>query len=206
MTQPPPPDPSTAALLRQLEADRQGAWAGLLRRVEARLRILLHFRMSERLRAVVEEEDLLQEVWAEAARRLDRFEYRGPGSLQRWMAGILRNKLLHAARGAPRVPLPASAFLKAEGSSSDALPGLFEALHQTQPAASEPLQRAEAAAKVREALARLPGPEREAVLLRLFEGLTGREAGEREGVDESTISLRLQRALAACSRHLLDFA
>ncbi|TAH37864.1 MAG: RNA polymerase sigma factor [Planctomycetota bacterium] len=206
MDPPEPADPDTTeALLRRLAEQPEASWTALLRRVETKLRVLLHFRMSERLRAVVEEEDLLQETWAEAAHKLERFEYRGPGSLQRWMAGILRNKLLHAARGAPRVPLPMSA-LPNHVSSSSAAAALFDALHKTQPGVADRVLREEAAAKVREVLARLPATEREAVLLRVFEGCTGREAAEREGVDESTISLRLQRALAACSRHLAELA
>src|SRR5262245_29855918 len=81
--------PDTRAILERLPDDPDRGWSDLLNRVESKLRVLLHFRMTRALRDVVGEDDLLQEVWTEAVRNFDRFEYRGPGSLQRWLAGIL---------------------------------------------------------------------------------------------------------------------
>lgn len=191
----------TRTLLRRLQHDPVRAWAELLQRTEQKLRVLLHFRMTPRMRAFFDEDDLLQETWLEAARKIHTFEHRGPGSLQRWMAEILRNKLLHAARSSGRLPAPASGWPAA---TSAALPGFLEALEKSQPGVSRDARQQEAAARVRLVLERLPEPEREAVLMKLYEGLTGREAAARAGVDESTISVRFKRALQDCARQLRD--
>ena len=76
--------------------ESEEAWHRLIARVQSRLRVLLSFRLGGGQDA----EDLLQEVWLQALQSLDRFEYRGPGSLQRWLAGILRMKLREVRRSA----------------------------------------------------------------------------------------------------------
>lgn len=200
--------PGTKDILDELALDPNGGWERLIARVESKLRVLLHFRMSARLRDVLDEEDLLQEVWAEAARNLERFEYRGPGSLQRWFAGILSNKLLHAGRESRRLPIPASAV--APESTITALASrrleLVQGLQATQSSVSAHARRRELEERVRGVLLRLPKGEREVILLKLFEGLNGREAALRLGVDESTVSVRFKRALETCSHHLKEYA
>ncbi|NOT31244.1 MAG: sigma-70 family RNA polymerase sigma factor [Planctomycetes bacterium] len=200
--------PGTKDILDALALDPNGGWERLIARAESKLRILLHFRMSPRLRGVLAEEDLLQEVWAEGARNLERFEYRGPGSLQRWFAGILSNKLLHAGREAWRVPMPASAV--ARESTIAALASrrldLAQCLPATQSSVSGHARKRELEERVRDVLLRLPEAEREVILLKLFEGLNGREAALRLGVDESTVSVRFKRALETCARQLKEYA
>lgn len=198
--------PGTKDILDGLALDPDAAWERLVRRVESKLRVLVHFRSPWRLHDVHGEEDVLQEVWAEAARSIHAFEYRGPGSLQRWFAGILTNKLLHAGREARRRPIPVS-DVGTQG--RDARAGrtleLGDACEQ-RPGVSEHARRRELEARVRAVLQRLPESEREAILLRLFEGLSGREAARRMGVDESTISVRFKRAIGTCAVHLREFA
>ena len=195
--------PATRTLLDGLARDPDG-WRRLIRRAESKLRVLLHFRMSPRLREVLDEDDLMQEVWTEAARKLASFEYRGPGSLQRWLAGILANKLRHAHRIAQRIGVPSSRL--APASTALAAGSLEALLASTQSSVSAHARKRELETRVRDVLRRLPEPEREAVLLKVFEGLNGREAAERLGVDESTVSVRFKRALETCAIHLREFA
>jgi RNA polymerase sigma factor (sigma-70 family) len=189
-------DSQTRWLLEAVPLDPEGSWETLLRRAESRLRVLASFRGRQH-----DADDLLQEVWIEALASLGRFEYRGPGSLQRWLSGILRNKLREDARRAGRA-LPAPAASEA----ALAPQGLFEALRASQPGVSTDAGRREAEERVRAVLEGLPADDREAILLRLYEGLTVREAGARLGVDPSTVSVRMQRALERCAARLQDLA
>lgn len=204
----PDASPGTKTLLDGLALDRNGAWERLIRRAESKLRILLHFRMSPRLREVLDEEDLLQEVWVEAARSLGHFEYRGPGSLQRWLAGILSNKVLHASRSARRLPIPTSSAAPEStfSVSGSRRRGRALDLERTQSSVSGHARRRELEEGVRAVLLRLPEAERETILLKVFEGLNGREAAMRLGVDESTVSVRFKRALETCAVHLREYA
>ena len=198
MSSAPSPGPeesyATAHLLRRVQAGHpvsSRAWTDLLQRCEARLRVLARFRMHPKLRGAMEIDDILQEVWIEAARHIHEFEDRGPGSLQRWLARILHYKLLRASRDAARVPFPEAAL----GNSTDTQRDLFLGLSRTQPGVSQDLRRNEAVETVQAALSELPPDLREAILLRVYEGWTGAEAAERLGLTESGFSKRFKRAL-----------
>lgn len=196
---------STRRVLERIAEEPELAWSQLLRRSESKLRVLLHFRMPDHVRLVCDEDDLLQEVWAEAARNLERFEHRGPGSLHRWLAAILQNKLLHASRSSTRQPASVSDVGDLPGSRTGPWPpGLLEALETTQPGVSQDARRRELEERVRRVLERLPEEQRRAVLFKVYEGLSGREAALREGVDESTISVRFRKALETCARSLKE--
>ena len=68
------------------------------------------------------------------------------------------------------------------------------------------LLRNERQAMVREALGRLPGRDREILLLKYSEDWSYRELAEHLGVSESAIEARLHRAPAEAARCGLDFA
>lgn len=199
-TAPVPPRTSTTStrtLLARASDDPASGFAALLEKCESRLRVLLHFRLEGVAPPLVDPDDVLQEVWTEAVRSLGRFEYRGPGSLQRWLAGIMGKKLLHARRAAARRPLPVSAVVPGEKEGA-----LLEALSRLRTSASRDARRRESEERVRRVLSELPEALRRAVLLRVYEGLSGREAAAVEGVDESTMSLRLKDALRVCAARL----
>ncbi len=192
-----PDTTATRDLLAAARRDPAGGWGPILDRAESRLRILLHFRMPAALRATCEPDDLLQDTWLEASRLIDRFEYRGPGSLQRWLAGILENKLLHAERSSARIPRTDKDVGPAAAGASR-----LAAIFRTRASASREARRREREDLVRSVIESLPEELRRAVLLRVYEGLSGREAARVEGVDESTMSGRLRRALGACAFRL----
>ena len=206
---PPADDPhpsGTRAILADLSDDPDVGWAELMPRVEGRLRLVIHYWQAARPAVTIDPDDVLQEVWITAARKLAEFEYRGPGSLQRWMAGILRNKLMHAQRAGRRRPMSESALAHQSADRDSPKADLFAALEKSQPGVSRRAQLQEAVEQVRRVLDRLPPAERDVVVMKVYEGLTGREIAERLGVEESTVSVRFRRALASCARHLRDLA
>jgi RNA polymerase sigma factor (sigma-70 family) len=206
-TDPIEPDPSpefTRQLIDQIrgaEPDAEQGWPDLLERCESRLRTLMHFRLGPSVRATIDEDDLLQEVWIEAALKIHDFEYRGPGSLQRWLAEILRYKILHAGRKSKRIPFP-EASLNSKDAASPA--GLFNALSRTQPGASQRSQRRETVQQVLAVLSELPEELRECILLKVYEGLSGREAAQKLGLTEGGFSKRFHKALSAVSVRMKD--
>ena len=187
---------TTGRAIDRVQRDPGAAWPDLLARVEDQLRVLLPFRMTAAARDVVDEDDLIQEVFAEMARHLDRFEYRGKGSLKRWLGGILRHKILEAERSGFRIPRPETAF-EPPGSAPGSSTHLVRALTDTCSGASRDSRRRELVEKVRGALAVLPEPQREVILLKVYEGLSGVEAARRLGVPETTVSARFKSGLRA---------
>lgn len=190
-----PPPEATRELLDQVRENGTHAergWFDLLARCESRLRTLIHFRLSPAVRATVDEDDLLQEVWIGAAHKIHEFEYRGTGTLQRWLASILRNKLMHAGRKAKRLPFPETALASSANSEQS---GLLDALSRSQPGVSHDARRRELEGQVREVLEELAPELREAVLLKVYEGLSGKESAEQLGITEGAFSKRFHKAL-----------
>jgi RNA polymerase sigma factor (sigma-70 family) len=193
----------TRSVLDRLAGDPGIAWAELVARTESKLRVLAHFRAP---RGTWTAEDLFQETWSQALSSFDRFEYRGSGSLQAWLAGILRNKALEARR-IDR----ASTAIESKPASRREIAGrgsreLFDALACSRSSVSGSAKRRELEARVRAVLESLADDEREAILLRVYEGLTFQEAARRVGVDPTTMHYRFERALEACSARLREFA
>ena len=195
---PPPPDRHLEATRQLLDQVRESGtqaergWFDLLQRCESRLRTLIHFLLPASVRATVDEDDLLQEVWIGAAHKIHEFEYRGTGTLQRWLASILRNKLMHAGRKAKRLPFPETSLAPAANSEQS---GLFDALSRSQPGVSHDARQRELETEVREVLGELPPELREAVLLKVYEGLSGKESAEQLGITEGAFSKRFHKAL-----------
>jgi len=178
--------------VRESGTHAERGWFDLLQRCESRLRTLIHLRLPASVRATVDEDDLLQEVWIGAAHKIHEFEYRGTGTLQRWLASILRNKLMHAGRKAKRLPFPETSLAPVANPEQS---GLFDALSRSQPGVSHDARQRELENEVREVLEELQPELREAVLLKVYEGLSGKESAEQLGITEGAFSKRFHKAL-----------
>jgi len=165
---------------------------------ETRLRLLLQHLAGPAIRARVELDDLVQEVFLRALAAADGWPpaSAGDAALQRYLARIARHCTIDVARAirarkragcaAPLVPSDWSA------------PGLRES--RVAGGASGPATRAAASEEV-ERLGRawiaLSAEHRRVIGLRQFEGLDAREAGRRMGRSEAAVHSLYRRALLA---------
>lgn len=198
------PQPSAEDPTEHLLAHARGetpsssqAWVQLLERCESKLRVLAEFRVRGMTGGRPHDvDDLLQETWLEATSKIDQFEYRGTGSLQRWLASIMRFKILEGNRAEEKRPRPMSGLASSQ-EQGEQRAQLLDAFHRTQPGASYDTQRREAESRVRAVLDTLSEAHREALLLKVYEGKTGVEAAKLLGISESAFSKRFRQALAA---------
>jgi RNA polymerase sigma-70 factor, ECF subfamily len=123
-------------------------------------------------------EDLTQETFLQAWRRLETFDNRG--ALRPWLHRIAHREFLQALRS--RHP-------------ETSLEGLPEALA---PPAADPAE----AAELRTLLTRLPLEEREALVLHYLEGYSYQEIARIVGVPVTTVNYRLLEARARLRREL----
>lgn len=137
------------------------------------LRRLADRLVSDRDRA----DDLVQETWLAALRRRPR---RG-ASLRPWLATVLRNLAVSRLRGAAR---------REDRELGHARP-------ESTPSVEELTARAELSRGLVEAVLRLPEAQREVVLLRYFEGLSGAEIARRLEHSAATVRSQLARGLEA---------
>lgn len=152
-------------------------------------------RLGPRLRLKEDPVDLAQTTFREATRDFARYEYRGPGSLLKWLIQILQNKIRDKAE------------FYAAGKRDSSLEVTFEAPSGDDGARGAPepsshelsvtraVQRDERFEYLREALVQLSPEHRRAITLVFFEGLSLREAGERMGGrSEDALRMLLRRA------------
>lgn len=124
-------------------------------------------------------DDLLQTTCEKALVRLHQFE---PGTrLDRWMFQILKTTHIDRLRQMQR-----RRQVNLAPDLADILP--FDARIQEQAEAREDL------AVIRSAVARLPGEQREVLILVVIDGMSYQDAAETLGVPQGTVMSRLARA------------
>lgn len=153
-------------------------------------------RLGARLRQKEEPDDLAQTTFREATRDFASYQYRGEGSLVRWLIQILQNKIRDRAEFYAAGKRDASRERTMQGPSvRDA-----EALPHSDPPSGDlsvtvQVQRAENYEHLRKALGELSPEHRQAIALVFFQGLQLREAGEAMGgKSEDAVRMMLRRA------------
>ncbi len=176
-----PAEGETLVILERIRGGDRDGWSELYRRYHDPLLFWIRMNLGSRLRRFLESEDILQSAAVEWLRELDGFEYRGAGSLQRFLRRLVLNKIrdradFHAAqkRGEP------------------------EALDERRLAAQAPAayRDPETYERLERALLALPEELREVVLLHKVEGLPTKEVAARLGKTDDAVRKAYSRSLA----------
>jgi RNA polymerase sigma-70 factor (ECF subfamily) len=183
-------DATDEELERRLRGGDDTALAALLEQHRERLQRMVQFRLDARLVGRIDAEDVVQDAYLEAEKRLEAFRSDDKPFLvwirlitQQTMIDVHRRHLGAAMRNAGReVKAPASGTLS----------GLFVA-HVTSP--SHAAMREELRQRVEQALDSMDEIDREVLLLRHFEELSNKDAAAVLGIQENAASNRYVRAL-----------
>lgn len=181
-----PEESASLDLVARIQKGDEDAWGELYRRYHDQLLFTVRMRLGSGLRAVLQSEDVFQSVALDALQALRHFEYRGPGSLERFLKQMVLNKIRDRAKyfGAEKraggVALEASE-LDAVALNADDGPGYHEA---------------ETYEQLEQAIKSLPDDMREVLLLRKVEGLTSREVAEQLGRSDASVRQLASRAMA----------
>ena len=176
-----PAESETLALLQKIRAGDGEGWRVLYDRYHDPLLFWVRMHLGANLRRFLQSEDVFQSAAVEWMRDLERFEYRGEGSLQRYLRRLILNKIRDRAdfyaaeKRRPSEPL-----------DENELPAdVAVAYHD-----------AETYDRLERALAELPEDLREVVLLHKIEGLSTKEIAERTGKSDDAVRKSYSRALA----------
>lgn len=164
------------------------------------LRLLARLHFGPALQAQMDPSDLVQQTLLEAQQALGQFRGVTDAALAAWLRQILSRNLADAARAAGRAKRDVArerSLEQALDQSSARLEGWLAA-DQTSP--SEHAVRAERLTQLAEAIAGLPEPQREAIVMRHLEGRSLAEIAEYVGRTEAAVVGLLQRGL----RHLRE--
>lgn len=140
-------------------------------RWRAYLLLLARIQVGTQLRGKLDASDVVQETLLEAHRRRDQFRGHSDGERAAWLRKLLTGNLLDALRRlhAGKRDADREQSLEQAVEQSSARLEAFLAAGQSSP--SQRAERHEQAARLADALARLPDAQREAVELRYCQGL-----------------------------------
>lgn len=180
---------STFDLVERANGGEEQAFSLLFEKYRRRLAILIHYRLGPGLRQRIEVEDLMQEVYLRAFRDLSGFEYRGPGSFQRWLSEIAGHATSDAARYHTRRKR-AGREVPFRSASNPQGPEPRDSLTP-----SRRFEQREQLNRLARLLDRLPPDYRAVILLSRIEGLSTAETAKRLQISRSAAALLLHRAL-----------
>src|SRR5687768_6530507 len=189
--------------------DDAEAWGTLLHQHADRLCNMIDFRLDARLRGRVDAADVIQEAFIVAtARRADFFKQTAQ-PLFLWLRWIVGNTLLemhrhHLGSQMRDAAREISSVGRAGAQNDDTREALVAHLTAGGTGPATGAGRAEATARVREALAQMDPGDHEALALRHFEQLTNAEAAQVLGIQERAAAKRYVRALDRLREVLSD--
>ena len=190
--------PDTADLVKRAQAGDVDALNDLFARYHSQMVEIARRRIGPKLRRKEDPDDLAQTTFREATRDFKQYEYRGEGSLVRWLVHILQNKIRDKAEfyaaGKRNTSLETALDAPLDRRSSDSRGMEPEAPDLS---VTRQVQRDERFDILRKALVQLSPEYRQAITLVFFQGLPLREAGQiMGGRTEDALRMLLRRAEA----------
>lgn len=183
-------DPDDDALEAALRAGDDSALAGLFERERERVQRMVQFRLDPRLVGRIDSEDVVQDTFLEAGKRLDAF--RGDDKpFFVWLRLIAQQTMVDLHRKHVGAKMR-NAAREVHSPKSHAMSAFFVG-HITSPSGAA--MREELRSKIEAALESMEEIDREVLLLRHFEELSNKEAAEVLGIQENAASNRYVRAL-----------
>ena len=191
-----------SALERLCNGDER-AFGELFAQYRDRLYHIVNVRLDPRLAGRVDADDVLQEVYLDAADRVRHFVHEHSGSFFVWLRMITTQTMTNMFRRhldvKKRDVRRDVSIYTGQTSSPLALQLLG---HLTSP--SHAAMREEAAAQLEAAIQELRPIDREVIVLRHFEQLDNKEVAEVLGIQQKAASIRYIRALARLKDHIAE--
>lgn len=173
--------------------DRQ-AFDALFTRVGGKVYVYIHNRMGDRLRRVMEPEDVLQEVYTLAYEAFSEFADQGSGSMERWLVVMARNQIRRLYQhhfGVEKRDPGREVPLELKPDRSDA--GIDPS--SPGPTPSRAVAGDEQVQPVARAVESLEPDTRELVLQHVYEGRSLEMIAAELGTPRTTLNYRLKPAL-----------
>lgn len=191
-------DALLAALVQQAVGGNQRAVEELFSRFRARLKRMVHLRLSRRLQGRVDDSDVIQEAYLDVARKLPEYAADPQMPFFLWLRNLVGLKLTEVHRrhlgtqmrdADQEVSLHRGALPEANSMS------LAAHLLGTMTTASEAAIKAETRLFVQEALNSMDPIDREILALKHFEQLSTSEIGQVLGLSKAGAGSRYLRAI-----------
>ena len=197
---------TTNRLLSQARGGDHTAVSQLMELYRARLRKMVQCRLDPRLQRRVDESDILQDAFLEAAKRLPAYLQTPKAPFFLWLRQIVGHKLTDAYRQHMGADVRSVNREMAFGAHNSSQTSICFATHLigklTTP--SQALIRNELRMGLQEALNRMDPGDREILVLRQFEELSNNDAAVELGIEPAAASKRFVRALQRLQKVLIE--
>jgi RNA polymerase sigma-70 factor (ECF subfamily) len=180
----------------------QLALTKLLTACHRQLRTRAEARLPAALKAKRGPEDILQEVYLDVFRQINRFEDRGPGSFLNWLYAILDRKLAAARRAAHYQMRDIDREVAIGTPAADSYWDLLDQLYADSGTPSRVVRRAEVLRALSACITDLSEPHRQVIQMRFLDGLSVDDVATRLGKSKAAIVALTKRALEALRKSM----
>jgi RNA polymerase sigma-70 factor (ECF subfamily) len=210
---PPPQDRhrTTQQLVLQSQLGDRDAFNRLFDRYYPRIRLVVRMHMLDKLRAQVEPDDVIQEVYLEVFRNFHKFEYRDPDSFYKWVVTVVGWKIcdfdkyfFKTTKRQPGETLSLNEGTDDQGGSS--MQDLAASLNGNVSTPSRIAVQSEGYRMLETALESLPPHYRQVIRLRHLEQRSAKETAEILAVTLTAANALFHRALRKLHENLREMA
>ncbi len=194
---PPISDEDLQPLLDRAVGGEQSAMTEVLERYRPRLKQMVRVRLNQRLRGRIDESDIVQDAYLEAAKRLQHYTSAPKAPFFLWLRKITGQRIIDVHRrhlGAQARDVRAEVSFHRGRAPMATSVSLAAALLGGLTSPTQAAAKAEQRLALQNALAAMEPFDREILSLRHFESLTSKEAAAELGIEEDAASKRYLRA------------
>ena len=184
------------------QGGNQLALTKLLTACHRRLRARAAARLPAAMKAKRGPEDILQEVYLDVFRQINRFEDRGPGSFLNWLYAILDRKLAAARRAAHYQMRDIDREVTIGTPAADSYWDLLDQLYADSGTPSRVVRREEVLRALSACVTDLSEPHRHVIQMRFLDGLSVDDVATRLGKSKAAIVALTKRALEALRKSM----
>jgi RNA polymerase sigma-70 factor, ECF subfamily len=175
-----------------------------LERFRSYLHLLAQMHLDPRLRGKLDASDLVQQTFLQAHQAWHQFRGRSDGEQAAWLRQILARNLANAVRDLGRAKRDVAREQPLQAALDESASRLEVWLAAKQSSPSQQAERHERAVRLAEALAGLPENQREAIVLRHWQGCSLAEIAACLGCTTAAVTGLLHRGLRKLRAYLHD--
>lgn len=176
----------------------------VLERFRDYLCLLARSQMDARLRSKLDPSDVVQQSLLEAHQARRQFRGQGPAQQAAWLRQILARNLANALRDFGRAKRDLARERSLEAALDESAARLEAWVAAAEPSPSQQAMRGEQVLRLAAALAVLPEPQREAVVLRHCQGLSLADISRQLGRSPAAVAGLLHRGLKQLREQLTE--
>lgn len=201
---------NTFQLVRRIHSGDTRAFDQLFMRYHPRIKLLVRLQMLDKLKAQIEADDIVQEIYLEVYRNFHKFEYRDPNSFYKWLITIVAWKIKdfdkYFFKAAKRQAAGVLSLDQKPPDSTENGPAIGDMVEGHEGSPSQIVMQREGYQMLERALTRLPANYRQIIQLRQIEEHSAREVSEILGTNVNAVNVLYHRAQQRLHELLRDMS